>query len=48
MPGTLWNQAILGYGPKEEVSEAVRKGVLALVEQFTKTFAKARTDAGVP
>jgi hypothetical protein len=44
LPGTLWNQAILGYGPKEEVPEAVRKGVLALVQQFTSTFARAKAE----
>ncbi|HET9961373.1 MAG TPA: hypothetical protein VFQ34_03455 [Nitrospiraceae bacterium] len=44
LPGALWNQAILGYGPKEEVPEAVRKGVLALVQQFTNTFSRAKTE----
>jgi hypothetical protein len=42
-PGSLWNQAILGYGPKDDVSEAVRKGVRAMVELFAATFATART-----
>ncbi|MBA2486285.1 MAG: hypothetical protein H0V35_09340 [Nitrospira sp.] len=41
-PGSLWNQAILGYGPKDEVSEAVRKGVRAMVELFATTFSNAR------
>lgn len=45
-PGSLWNQAILGYGPKDEVSEAVRKGVRAMVELFAATFASARADGG--
>lgn len=44
-PGSLWNQAILGYGPKDEVSDAVRKGVRAMVELFAATFVTARGDA---
>ncbi len=44
-PGSLWNQAILGYGPKDEVSDAVRKGVRAMVELFAATFTTARGDA---
>lgn len=47
MPGSLWNQAILGYGPKDEVSDAVRKGVRAMVELFATTFASARAEGGV-
>ena len=43
-PGSLWNQAILGYGPKDEVSEAVRKGVRAMAEMFAVTFSSARGD----
>ena len=45
-PGSLWNQAILGYGPKDEVSDAVRKGVRAMVELFAATFSSARADGG--
>ncbi|MBX3237862.1 MAG: hypothetical protein KF814_17095 [Nitrospiraceae bacterium] len=40
----LWNQAILGYGPKEEVSDAVLKGLRALVEHFAATVANARAE----
>lgn len=47
LPGSLWNQAILGYGPKDEVSDAVRKGVRAMVELFATTFANARAEGGV-
>lgn len=47
MPGSLWNQAILGYGPKDEVSDAVRKGVRAMVELFATTFVSARAEGGV-
>ena len=46
-PGSLWNQAILGYGPKDEVSDAVRKGVRAMVELFAATFVSARAEGGV-
>lgn len=45
-PGSLWNQAILGYGPRDEVSDAVRKGVRAMVELFASTFVGARMDTG--
>lgn len=45
-PGSLWNQAILGYGPKDEVSDAVRKGVRAMVELFASTLSSARGDGG--
>lgn len=45
-PGSLWNQAILGYGPKDEVSDAVRKGVRAMVELFAATFSSVRADGG--
>ncbi len=45
-PWSLWNQAILGYGPKDEVSDAVRKGVRAMVELFASTFAGVRADGG--
>ena len=45
-PGSLWNRAILGYGPKEEVSEAVRKGLRTMVELFATTFSNARAEGG--
>ena len=45
-PGSLWNQAILGYGPRDEVSDAVRKGVRAMVELFATTFSSARAEGG--
>lgn len=45
-PASLWNQAILGYGPKDEVSDAVRKGVRAMVDLFAATFASARAEGG--
>jgi hypothetical protein len=44
-PSSLWSQAILGYGPKDDVSDAVRKGVRAMVELFAVTFTSARGDA---
>jgi hypothetical protein len=47
-PGVLWNRAILGYGPKDEISEAVHKGLRSMVEQFATTFFKARGDGRLP
>lgn len=44
--GSLWNRAILGYGPKDEVSEAVRKGLRTMVELFATTFSDARGGSG--
>lgn len=41
-PGTLWNRAILGYGPKDEISDAVHKGLRSMIEQFATTFFKVR------
>jgi hypothetical protein len=45
-PGSLWNRAILGYGPKDEVSEAVRKGLRTMVELFASSFSSARAEGG--
>jgi hypothetical protein len=41
-PGSLWNRAILGYGPKDGISEAVHKGLRSMVEQFAASFFKVR------
>lgn len=41
-PGSLWNRAILGYGPKDEVSAVVHNGLRSMVEQFAASFFKAR------
>ena len=43
-PGTLWNRAILGYGPKGEISDAVHGGLRSMIEQFAATFFKVRAD----
>ncbi len=45
-PGSLWNRALLGYGPKDEVSEAVRKGLRTIIDQFAVSFAKVRAEGG--
>jgi hypothetical protein len=45
-PGSVWNRALLGYGPKDEVSEAVRKGLRVIIEQFAVSFAKVRAEGG--
>lgn len=44
LPGSLWNRAILGYGPKDEVSAAIHNGLRSMVEQFATSFFKARKD----
>lgn len=44
-PGTLWNRAILGYGPKDEITDAVHKGLRNMIEQFAATFFKVRGDS---
>lgn len=46
-PGILWNRAILGYGPKDEISDAVHKGLRSMIEQFGTTFLKVRGEASV-
>ncbi|OGW51306.1 MAG: hypothetical protein A2V62_04675 [Nitrospirae bacterium RBG_19FT_COMBO_58_9] len=48
IPGSLWNRAILGYGPKDEVSAAVHKGLRSMVEQFATSFFKIRGDVRLP
>jgi hypothetical protein len=42
MPGSLWNRAILGYGPKDQIREAVYNGLRTMIEQFAVTFFKVR------
>lgn len=44
-PGTLWNRAILGYGPRDEISEAVHRGLQSMIEQFAASFFKVRAEA---
>lgn len=46
VPGTLWNRAILGLGPREEVSDAVRKGLRTMIELFATTLSNARAQGG--
>ena len=43
-PGTLWNRAILGYGPKGDISDAVHGGLRSMVEQLAATFFKVRAE----
>lgn len=47
-PGSLWNRAILGYGPKDEISEAIHKGLRNMVQQFASTFFKVRAENRLP
>lgn len=47
-PGSLWNRAILGYGPKDEVSDAIHKGLRNMVQQFAATFYRVRGDGRQP
>lgn len=46
VPGTLWNRAILGLGPKEEVTDAVQKGLRTMIELFATTLSNARAQGG--
>lgn len=48
MPGSLWNRAILGYGPKDQIPDAVHNGLQAMIEQFAVTFLKVRGDGEMP
>jgi hypothetical protein len=41
-PGPLWNRAILGYGPRDGISEPIHKGLQNMVQQFAATFFKVR------
>ncbi len=41
-PVTLWNWSILGYGPKDDIPDAIRKGLHNMIEEFAVTFYKAR------
>jgi hypothetical protein len=47
-PGTLWNRAILGYGPKHEIPDAVHNGLRNMIEQFAATFFKVKGDGRLP
>lgn len=41
-PGTIWNRSVLGYGPKDDVVDTIRKGLRSMLEQFATTFYKVR------
>lgn len=43
-PGSVWNRVILGYGPKDEISDAVHKGLRGMIEQLATAFFKVRAD----
>jgi hypothetical protein len=45
LPGSLWNRAILGYGPKDQIPDAVHKGLRTMIEQFAATFFKVRGES---
>ena len=47
LPGSLWNRAILGYGPKDQIPDAVHKGLRTMVEQFAATFFKVRGEGDI-
>lgn len=47
-PGSLWNRAILGYGPKDDVSAEIHKGLRSMVEQFAASFFKVRGGDRLP
>ena len=47
-PGSLWNRSILGYGPKDDVSAEIRKGLRGMIEQFATSFFKVRGGDPLP
>ena len=47
-PGTLWNRAVLGYGPKVDIADTIRNGLHSMVEQFATTFYTLRRETPRP
>lgn len=48
IPGSLWNRAILGYGPRDDIADAIHQGLRSMVEQFAATFFRVRGEARQP
>ncbi len=42
--GSLGIGRFFGYGSKDEISDAVHKGLQSMIEQFATTFFKVRGD----
>ncbi len=45
-PNAVWGHALLGYGPKEQVPDSIRKGLRSLIEKFAVVFFKSRGVVG--
>ncbi len=41
-PNAVWGHALLGYGPKDQVPDSIRKGLRNLIEKFAVVFFKSR------
>lgn len=46
VPSVVWDHAILGYGPKDQVPETIRTGLRTMIEDFAVAFFKARGESG--
>ena len=45
-PNAVWGHALLGYGPKDQVPDSIRKGLRSLIEKFAVVFFKSRGRTG--
>lgn len=43
--GTVWNHALLGYGPKDQIPDTIQRGLRNLIQKLAATFFKARGEA---
>jgi hypothetical protein len=42
----VWGHALLGYGPKDQVPDSIRKGLRNLIEKFAVVFFRSRGVVG--
>ncbi len=45
-PNAVWGHALLGYGPKDQVPDSIRKGLRSLIEKFALVFFRSRGVVG--
>lgn len=43
--GTVWNHALLGYGPKDQIPDTIHRGLRNLIQKLAVAFFKARGEA---